>query len=492
MIRMTMDVKSARDYETFLAVRKLPSYGVRGRDVEFPEEYAAEITGNSVARKTTDFVPSEFLFDYQRDIAAMAVRKEKFCVFADCGLGKTLILLEYAKHCASILPKGQCVLIISPLMVVSQTVAEASRWYGDDLPIEVVPSSGLAGFLSSGGRVGITNYEALKEDIPQGRLGALIVDESSMLKSAYGHYGTEIVRLGKGLRWKLALTGTPAPNDRIEYGNHAVLMDAFKTNNEFLARYFVNRGETQNRWEILPHAVKRFYRDLLHWCIFLTNPSVYGWQDNCETIPPINVHIEHVEMTDDQNRAVRDMTGSLFVGKMGGITTRQKLSRIAKGKGCESLKPEYIRRLVESWKHDRQTIVWCLYNDEQDGLAAMMPDAGSIDGTTPIAERQRIIDDYKRGAIRTLISKPKIMGFGLNLQCCTKMVFSGLQDSYESYYQAVKRANRYGATHPLDVHIPVTEVEVPMIETVLAKAKRVAEDTAEQERLFKEMRRAVG
>jgi hypothetical protein len=98
----------------------------------------------------------------------------------------------------------------------------------------------------------------------------------------------------------------------------------------------------------------------------------------------------------------------------------------------------------------------------------------------------QIIADFQAGKVKTLISKPRILGFGLNLQRCTRMVFSGLHDSYEEYYQAVKRANRYGSTKPLHVHIPVTDLERPMVENVLRKAEMVRNDTLEQERIFKE------
>jgi SNF2 family DNA or RNA helicase len=141
--------------------------------------------------------------------------------------------------------------------------------------------------------------------------------------------------------------------------------------------------------------------------------------------------------------------------------------------------------LVESWP-DESTIIWCLYNAEQDGMARLFPDAANIDGDTPIETRLSLIDDFKAGRRKVMISKPKILGFGLNLQIATRQIFSGLQDSYESYYQAVKRSNRYGSTRPLNVHIPVTEVERPMIETVLRKAKMVQADAEAQERIFKE------
>jgi superfamily II DNA or RNA helicase len=159
------------------------------------------------------------------------------------------------------------------------------------------------------------------------------------------------------------------------------------------------------------------------------------------------------------------------------------LSRLAK---CESsTKPQYIADMVAQWP-DESTIIWCKYNDEQRAIEKVLPDAASIDGATPLAKRQQIVDDFKAGRVRVLITKPKILGFGLNLQVCTRQIFSGLQDSYEEYYQAVKRSNRIGSTKPLNVHIPVSDVERPMVENVLRKARRVEADTQEQEEMFKD------
>jgi len=232
-----------------------------------------------------------------------------------------------------------------------------------------------------------------------------------------------------------------------------------------------------------PHALRPFYRALSHWSIFLTDPSTYGWQDNVRSIPPINVTVHDVRLSEQQEQAVQQQTGQLFVTNLGGITTRSKLSRLAK---CESSpKPKFIADLVESWP-DESTIIWCKYNDEQRAVEASIPSAASIDGTTKQEDRERIVEDFKAGRVKTLITKPKILGFGLNLQVCTRQVFSGLQDSYEEYYQAVKRSNRVGSTKPLNVHIPVSDVERPMVENVLRKARRVEADTREQEDIFRE------
>jgi len=326
-------------------------------------------------------------------------------------------------------------------------------------------------------------YDIEAERHPSFSVSGLLVHNSSMLKSHYGKYGQECIRLGAGIEWKLALTGTPAPNDRIEFGNHAVFLDQFPNVNSFLARYFVNRGQTQERWELRPHAVQPFFRSLSHWCLFLNNPAIYGWKDNCNTLPPINVHIHDVDLTAEQSRLIRGETGQLFTTDLGGIVSRQKLARISKGD--DSLKPEFIRNLAESLSK-RSGIIWCKYNDEQDGLARMFPDAANIDGSTPHAERLELIADFKAGRRKQLISKPKILGFGLNLQIAKWMIFSTLQDSYEEYWQAVARANRIGSTEPLEVHIPLTEVERPMVDNVLRKAKRIEADTELQERMFRD------
>jgi superfamily II DNA or RNA helicase len=483
-VRLTLDMNSVEDYRKFLAIKSLPTYRFRGREAIFPDEYAARLGMADIHDDPVEYTPILGLFDYQRDIAAMAIHKRKFAVFADCGLGKTLIMLEFARHAARHISENKAVLIVSPLMVVDQTIAEAEAFYGRTLEIERIPASGLDGWLNDadGSRIGITNYDALKDTTPQGRLGGLILDESSMLKSHYGKWGQDCIRLGKGLGWKLALTGTPAPNDRIEYANHAVFLDAFPNVNAFLARYFVNKGQTQERWILKPHALGPFYRSLSHWCIFLANPATYGWKDNTANIPPIHIHIHDVDMSDSQNAQVRAMTGTLFANHAGGIGDRSKLARIAKT--GDTLKPEFIRNLIASWP-DESTIVWCRFNDEQDRLAAELPGSESIQGSTSIAERRRIIDGFKSGDIKVVVTKPKILGFGLNLQVCTRQVFSSLHDSYEEFYQAVKRSNRVGSTRPLNVHVPVTDVERPMVDNVLRKASRVQADTEEQERTFK-------
>lgn len=487
-MKVKLDPRSLRDYRLFLQIKALPKYRFGSRYAEFPDEYAERLGLDATIPQDIPYEPSPFLFDYQAAIAKIAIHKRKFALFADCGLGKTLIYGEFARHVDKAIAPDKAILFISPLMVVDQTVAEFNRWYGDSLPIEKVSSANLPAWLESGGRYGITNFEALNDDLPASRLGALIVDESSMLKSHYGKWGRVILNIGSGLTWKLAGTGTPAPNDRIEYANHAVLMDAFPNVNSFLARYFVNRGQQKERWVLKPHSTGPFYHSLSHWCIFLNNPGTYGWKDHSEDIPPIKVHIHHVDLTADQAAAIQKETGQLLATSSGGIGQRGKLGQIAKGRhngrDIPTNKPAYIRKLIDSWP-DESTLVWCIYNAEQEKVRAALPGAANITGQTPYAERMSIVERFKSGQVKVLITKPKILGYGLNLQIATRHVFSGLQDSYEQFYQAVKRSNRIGSTRPLNVHIPVTQPEIPMVENVLSKAHRIQQDTEEQERIFK-------
>lgn len=496
-MELTLDLNDVQDYRRFLSIKRLPVYRFIGRNAWFPDEYAERI--GVVAPRRVDFecITHPDAFDYQAAITPIAFRKERFACFIDCGLGKTLIMLDWIRNVQRSIDAGDKILIVSPLMVIEQTLAECERFFNGELKIEWLRSGKLQDWIERGtSQIAIVNYEAFKgdEELKRGRIAAIAADETSMLKSHYGHYGTKLIELGKGVRWKLALTGTPAPNDRIEYANHAVFLDQFPTVNSFLARYFVNKGQTSERWVMRGHAVDRFYHDLSHWSIFLSDPRVYGWRDNCGVIPPINVHIVELDMTEGQEHEVRRVTGNLVPVAAGGIVSRAKLSQISKGqidgRKFATHKPEWIRsKVAEFESHGQQSIVWCKFNPEQDQMRSMLPGCANIDGSTPHDERMRLIRAYQRGEIKTLVSKPRILGMGLNLQCARHHVFSTLQDSYEEYYQAIKRSNRVRSTEPLDVWIPLTEVERPMVENVLQKASKVQEDTRTQERIFSDARK---
>jgi Helicase conserved C-terminal domain len=491
-IEIQLDPNSVADYRLFLQIKSLPRYRFVGRVAYVPSEYAGRLGVHIEQVRAGDYQPHSKLFDYQEAISRIAIRKQKYAGFIECGYGKTMIIFEFGRHANEHMNGRYKTLIISPLMVIPQTISEYHRFYDDhaERPISQVRAKDLGLWMETPGiEIGITNYEAITREIPQGLLGCLIIDESSYLKSHYGRWGTEIIRLGRGIDWKLSLTGTPAPNDRIEFANQAVFLDAFPTVNSFLAKFFVNRGQTDNRWEMKPHALRPFYRALSDWSIFMTNPATYGWKDNAGGIPPIETHIHDVELTHEQNRLATEASGTLFPMDSGGITTRSQFAQLAKGKhngkDVHTNRPAFIRSLTETWPTE-STLIWCRYNDEQKKLATFFPECANIAGETPMEKRAEFIKAFQDGQIKVCISKPKVMGFGLNLQVATRQVFSTCMDSWEEFHQAVKRSNRVGSTKPLNVHIPTTPLETPMVVNVLRKAKRIDEDTKEQEALFYE------
>jgi len=489
-MQLILDPNSVADYRTFVTAKSFPKFRCAGRMIEFPSEYAHLLGLETPADvKVKQYRPIKCLFDYQASVARLSIRKKKFGIFMACGRGKDLTMKDTARYVASVLPKDKKILIMEPLNCVEQSLEETSKWYGKALPFERVKSGNLTDWiLGSGGRLGICNYDGLSEDTPQGKLGALFANEGSIFKSN-GVWATTMIRIGAGLEWKFVYTGTPAPNDRIEYANHAVFLDQFPNINAFCARYFINKGQTQDRWIMKPHAVGKFYREISHWCILLDNPAVYGFKDNCEPLPPINVHIHEIDLSNQQREAVYELTGKLFMDEPGGITTRSKLSQIGKGnyKGnkIDAAKPEFIRKLVDSWRDKESTIIWCGYNHEQDQMEKIFPDACSIRGETKYEDRIRMIRSFQAGENRLMISKSACIGWGLNLQIATRQVFSFVNDSWEQFHQCLARSSRIGAKFPLHAHFPITEIERPMMENTLAKARRIEQDAVEQEQEFK-------
>jgi hypothetical protein len=490
-MQAAIDLDTLDGYRLFLKAKAIPGVRFEGRTAIIPDAYAHLLGGVAEDDEDVPYVPSPFLFDYQAAISALAIRRRKFAVFARPGLGKTLILLECLRHALAALPEGKRCLVVSPLMVMRQTIEECQRFYGDTLALEHVTAKNLPAWLAGeGGRAAICSWESIRDGLDFSRVGAMLGDETGYLKSHYGKWGTRLIRYCAGIPYKWCFTGTPAPNDRIEFANHAVLLGRFPTVNSFLARYFINRGETSNRWELKGHALKPFYRELSDWCIFLDNPGTYGWKDNSAGFPPINVHTHDIALTEAQQALVSQAGGDMY-GTPGGIGSRAKVAQLAKGwwKGSavESNKGRFIRDIVASWSGSEQTIVWAKYNQEQERLASLMPGAESITGTTPEWKRVEVIKDFQAGRVRTVISKEAILGLGLNLQCATRQVFSTAQDSAEDYLQAIMRSNRVGSTRPLNVHIPLTPLELPMYQTIVRKLKRIEEDAREQESLFREV-----
>lgn len=490
---------STESYRKFLAAKKLPQYHIDGHTIITDEDNLKFLEGYERTERKIDveLTVSPHLFDYQKFIVNAAIKKKSFAIFADCGLGKTAMFLEYARVVCQFIGDKK-VLIITPLMVIEQVIAEQTKFYGSN-DIVNVHDVGFDAWLAGDSRIGIVNIDKFKSPVElQAEVGCVILDESSCLKNETGVIRTNVINSTKGIEFKLACTATPAPNDREEYANHALFLEKIRTQGEFFAKYFVNKD---NQWQLKKHATEAFYRYLASFSVFVRRPDKYGFEDNLSGLLAPIIEEVPIELTDEQVEAVRSLQSEKEREKGEMLPTsmaqRTKFAQIAKGfvlgddkktiMPIRSLKPEIVVDLVR--KHpESQTLIWVQFDQEGEILAKLLVDAGysvvNVTGKVPQKKRHKMINDFKDGNVNVMITKPKILGFGLNLQNVTNMIFSGINDSYEQFYQAIKRAHRYGATRQLHVYIPITPLERPMLDNVLRKKGTFETDATIQEGLY--------
>ncbi len=392
----------------------------------------------------------ESLFPFQKAIVAWACAMGRAAVFADCGLGKTRLQLEWARLVA---PAGRS-LIFAPLTVAEQTIEEARS-------IGLVVSYVQSHEQVAGPGLYITNYErAHKFD---GRdFEAVVLDESSILKNFEGKTRNAMIERFESTPYRLACTATPAPNDVVEIANHAEFL-GIKKRVEMLATFFINDGK---EWRLKGHATDAFYRWLASWSLYLRSPSDIGFDGSAYALPALRIHEEIVE-------ADFILEGCLFpMAVSGGISGRTKLRRAT----LED-RVARVRDLVNA--SEDQWLIWVGLNDESEALQKAIPEAVTVEGTDSVESRLSALRAFKSGEARVLISKPKVSGFGINFQHCHRMVFCGINDSWEQYYQAIRRCWRFGQQHPVDVHIVSSSSEAGIVVNVKSKeeqAKKMGEE----------------
>jgi hypothetical protein len=325
---------SLESYREFLRLKNMPIHRVEGGSV-----YFEDLAGAGDVQKDI-FNPS--LFDYERFIVALALRKKRFAVFADVGLGKTFMFLEWTRHVSKLIyPKK--VLIISQLHLIKQTIDEQIKFYrfSNIADINALYGGSAEKFLAikngpmEGSPVGIINVDKFNEAYRlQDEIGAVVLDESSCLKHETAVRRTNIINSCKGIEYKLACTATPAPNDRQEYANHALFLGYIDNFKQFFTKFFYNTG-SGNEFVMKPHAKTAFYAFLATFSIFLKSPARYGFADNLHDLKPAQVIWDSISLTDEQ-RVMAQKFGSkgqmgCFGFNAGGMTNRNKLSQIAKG-----------------------------------------------------------------------------------------------------------------------------------------------------------------
>lgn len=487
------------EYEKFLEIKALPAYSVFKNEIVVNNEFLRLIgLANGNGKREIDFHFNNFLFDYQKFIVKLALIKKRFAIFAAVGLGKTNCMLEWSEHVREWIPEKLKILIVSPLMVVNQTINEQFKFYKKKEFVNC-HSIGFDKWLKSNERFGIVNYDLFRKPVSfDGKIGAIILDESGSLKHEQSVIRTNVINASKGIQWKLCCTATPAPNDKEEYANHSYFLEYIRSYQEFFSKFFMVRDD---KWILKPHATEAFYKHLSTFSIFLRNPVSYGFDDNLKDIKIPIVNTIKIELTEEQKKFIGHKTGKkqgFFsdIVEIGGIVDRNKFSQISKGflytnngtKRIESNKGKTIYDLVKTHK-DEQIIIWTQYDEEGEHIFSFLKEKFNVSlltGKTNEKNRISIITDFLDGKIQILISKARLLGFGLNFQNVSVVIYSGLSDSYEAFHQSLGRVHRYGNNKQIHVYIPVTIYEEVILKNVLRKKDMFEHDAAYQENLYKE------
>ncbi len=377
------------------------------------------------------------LFPFQRRIVKWAIAKGKAAIFADTGLGKTRMQLEWARL------MGGTALILAPLAVCPQTIFEAHQ-LGIDLRY-------LHDGEIEGDGLYITNYERASRVNPD-LLTSVVLDESSILKNVDGKTRRFLTDQFQDVKYRLACTATPAPNDVSELTNHAEWLGVSSRVN-MLAAYFVHDDDG---WRLKGHAVEKMWEWVASWAAAIRRPSDLGYVDGDYQLPGLEIISHLVDVKIEQE-------GRLFATDLGGVGGRASVrratlsARVGESVGIVENEPD------ESW------IIWCGLNDEAAALAKAIPGSVNLPGSwTPESKAEAVLD-FVNGRTKVLISKPAILGFGMNFQHCARMIFVGLSDSYESYYQCIRRSYRFGQHRRVDVHIVLSELERQIAQNVARK-----------------------
>lgn len=389
-------------------------------------------------------------FDFQRDLTRWALRRGRAAIFADCGLGKTPMQLVWAEHVPG------PVLILAPLAVAAQTVREGEKF---GVAVEYV-----RGQPDDPSGVYITNYEMLDHFDPSAWHG-IVLDESSIIKHKDGAFRNKLLESFADTPFRLACTATPAPNDFTELGNHAEFLGVL-TMTEMLSTYFVHDGGSTQNWRLKGHAQDDFWRWMCSWAVMLRAPSDLGYDDDGFTLPPLTYH-DHVIRTETAPE------GFLFPVEAQTLHERLAARR-------STIEERVARCATDVNASDEPWVVWCNLNDESSELAKAIPDAVEVRGTDDPDHKERALLGFADGDYRVLVTKPSIAGHGMNWQHCPNVAFVGLSDSWEQYYQAVRRCWRFGQEREVHVHVYTAETEG----AVVANIKRKEDDA---ERMANEM-----
>lgn len=383
------------------------------------------------------------LFDFQRFTVKTALSKGRFAIFADCGLGKTLMQLSWAEAVYNYTSKK--VLVLAPLAVVEQTKDEAVKF-----------GINLDAFY-------ITNYDQLKNIENINQYAGVVLDESSILKGRDGKMSSLILDLFKNTPYKLACTATPSPNDHMELGQHSEFLGAM-TYLEMLAMFFVHDGGETSKWRLRKHAKDPFWKYVCSWSIAIDKPDTLGFFHNGYDLPEIE-YIEHIIKTENN-------TDNLFGDVAVSATDLHKdLSRSFDERIQKTLE------LVNS--NNNQWIVWGLKNNETDIISKLLLGSVNVQGSDSPEFKAKHLNGFSKKEFKTLVTKTSIASFGMNYQQCNQMVFMSYDFKFEAFYQAVRRCYRFGQKNKVTVHILIPDSQENVRKSILDKSNRHKEMISE-------------
>ena len=404
------------------------------------ESYHEFLKSKEIRYDSCGFEPDEendLLFRWQSDIVRWALMKGRAAIFADCGLGKTPMQLQWAEQVSK--HEGKPVLICAPLAVAAQTKREGEKFH---IPVTICRSQQD---VKPG--VNVTNYEML-EHFDADAFSGVVLDESSILKDATSATRKMLTEKFRETPFKLCCTATPSPNDFMELGTHSEFLGVMKQP-EMLATFFCHDGGNTSKWRLKGHAEKKFFEWIASWACCITNPDDLGYDGSDFVLPELKIHeivTESKEMTNSEGQY------TIFAETSQTLNERREARRNSLG--------DRVQAAAEiANATDEQVLVWCDLNAESEALTAAIDGAVEVRGSQTPTYKENAMNGFSMNKSRVLVSKPSVCGWGMNWQQCNQMIFVGLSDSFEAYYQAVRRCWRFGQTRPVDVYIIISEAE---------------------------------
>jgi len=394
------------------------------------------------------------MFPHQRDVTAWALRLGRAAAFLGTGLGKSLIELDWARCVQA--HTGLPVLLIAPLAVAYQMVLEGEK-FGVNTVYCKEPTDAQVHIVT-------TNYERMKAFDPADYSG-VVLDESSILKSFDGKTRSELIDAFKDTPYRLAATATPAPNDHMELGNHAEFLGVM-TATEMLSMFFTHDGGETQKWRLKGHARKEFWKWVCSWAVSMRKPSDAGYDDGPFVLPELIYH-EHIIQVDTPTE------GMLFA-----MPAESLSERLASRRSTVEDRAKRVKEIVDR-EPDETWLVWTNLNAESEMVVKSVDGMVEVTGSdAPDVKAERAFD-FAQGKIPRMVSKPDIFGWGVNWQACSHAIFAGVTDSFEKFFQAVRRNWRFGQTKPVHIHIIAASTEGNVLEN-LKRKEREAEQMAQE------------